>query len=141
MAPKMVSEYFKTHNTSQLLFLTEAATEVDLPEILSRIAEGNKKHEREMIELLFHEVAVNAGDMDQAPMVTPDLAKKIAILRFAGTNMDDLTNGINPFIKVIQDHTSPDNEKAYFASLSAACDYNNLVSGSTAMDLMDLKSL
>ena len=28
MAPKMVSEHFKTHNTSQLLFLTGAAVEV-----------------------------------------------------------------------------------------------------------------
>ena len=40
MALKMVSKCFKSHNVSQLLFLTGAATEVDLPNIWSRIAEG-----------------------------------------------------------------------------------------------------
>ena len=103
-----------------------------------RIAEGNGKCERQTIEQLFGEVATNTGDVDQAPVVTPDLAKKIITLRFAGTNMDDLSNGINPFIMVIQDYTSPNNEKACCTSLAAACNYNNLVSGSTAMDLTDL---
>ena len=42
---------------------------------------------------------------------------------------------------VIQDHVSPDNKKAYFASLAVARDYDNLVSGSTTIDFMDLKSL
>ena len=49
--------------------------------------------------------------------------------------MDDLANGINPFIVVIQDYTLPDNENAYFAPLSAARDHDNLASGSTTMDL------
>ena len=80
----MVTKCFKTHNTSQLLFLTGAATEVE---------EGNGKHEHETIELLFHEVATNAGDVDQAPVVMPDLAKKIVTLHFAGTNMDNLSDG------------------------------------------------
>ena len=55
--------------------------------------------------------------------------------------MDNLLDGIDSFIMVIQNHTSPDNEKAYFASLAAVRDCDNLVSGSTAMDLTDLKSL
>ena len=87
-------------------------------------------------------IAANTGNVDQAPVVTPDLAKKIVTLRFVGTKMDDLSNGINPFIVVIQDQTSPDNEKAYFASLATARNCDDLVSGSTtAMDLTDLKSL
>ena len=55
--------------------------------------------------------------------------------------MDDLSNGINPLLIVIQDHTSPDNEEAHFASLSAAHDCDNLFSGSTTMDLTNRKSL
>ena len=73
--------------------------------------------------------------------MTPNLAKKIATLRFAGTNMDDPSDRINPFVMVIQDHTPPDNEKAHFASLAAARNCDDLVSDSTAMDLTDLKSL
>ena len=141
MAPKAVSEHFKTHNTTQLLFLTGAAVEVDLPTIWAHIAEGNRKCERGTIEQLFREVATNTGDMDQAPAVMPDLAKKILTPRFVGTNVDDVLDGINLFVMVIQDHTSPNNEKASFASLATAWDCNDSVSGSTAMDLMDLKSL
>ena len=141
VAPKTVSTPFKTHNMTQLLFLTGAAAEVDLPKIWACIVEENGKRERETIEQLFLEVAANTGDVDQAPVVTPDLAKKIVTLCFAGTNVDDLLDGINPFIMVTQDHTSPDNEKAYFASLATARDCDDLVSGSTAMDLTDLKSL
>ena len=111
------------------------------PEVWVAHCQGNGKREHETIELLFCEVVANAGEVDQAPVVMPNLVKKIVTFRFVGTNMDDLSDGINLFIMVIQDHTSPDNEKAYFASLAATCDYDDLVSSSTAMDLMDLKSL
>ena len=103
--------------------------------------EGNGKREGEMIEILFHEVAANAGDVNQAPVVTPDLVKKIETLCFAGTNTDDLSNEINLFLMVILDHTFPDNEKAHFASLSVARDHDDLVTGSTAMDFTNLKLL
>ena len=128
--------------TMQLsFFLTGAALEANLPKIWLRILEGNRKCEHETIEILFHGVAANGGDMDQAPVITPDLAKKIATPCFAGTNMNDVSNGINLSLMAIQDHTSPDNEKACFTSLHMVRDHNHLVSGSTAMDLTNLKLL
>ena len=114
---------------------------MDLPKIWSCVAEWNGKRECETIELLFREAAANAGDVDQASAVMPKLAKKIVTLCFAGTNMENLLDGINPFVVVIQDCASPENEKACFASLAAARDCDNLALGSTAMDLTDLKSL
>jgi hypothetical protein len=46
-----------------------------------------------------------------APVVTPQLAKKITSLRLAGTNLDDLSEGIQPFyIIVIMDHTTASGE-------------------------------
>ena len=105
---------------AQLLFLTGGASAANLPKVWLQIADGNSKHEREreMIEIFFHEATANTSEVDQAPVVTPDLAKKIITLHFADANMDNLSDGINPFLMVIHGHTSPNNENAYIASLS-----------------------
>jgi hypothetical protein len=75
------------------------------------------------------------------PVITPDFTKKITGLRFAGTNVDDLSDGINPFVMVIPDYTSPSGEKAYLDALALAQDYDDLVAGTTAADLSDIKQL
>ena len=65
-APKTVSEHFNTHNTAQLMFLTQEASEANQPKIWLCIAKENGKCEPETIEILFHEAAANTGNMDQS---------------------------------------------------------------------------
>ena len=74
-APKTVLEYFKAHNTHQLLFLTGAALESNFPKNWLRIAEGNGKGERETIEIAFREVASKQVDgMHRKVVCVPHLA-------------------------------------------------------------------
>jgi hypothetical protein len=63
---------------------------------------------------------------DWAPVVTPNLAKKITTLRIVGSNMDDLDEGINPFSVVIVVNTTSSGEAAYRAATKVALKYDDL---------------
>jgi hypothetical protein len=139
-APKSVGEFFKAHMTNKLMVLCHVASEADLPDFWASIAEANGKREREAIEVVVREMANGLGWDELSPVITPQLAKKLSTLRLAGSNLDDLDEGVNPFSIVIMDHTSA-GEKAYHDALTAANDYDDLMKGSSAVDLNDLKSL
>lgn len=139
--PKSVLDFFKPYMTGKLMDITNVAVEIQLPELWHRIAASGGKRERETIEAAFREMGSDMGYQHLVPVVTPDLTKKITALRFAGTNMDDLSDGINPFVMIIPDYTSPSGEKAYLEALSFAQDYDDLVAGTTAADLSDIKAL
>jgi hypothetical protein len=86
----------------------------------------------------MNEVAAAKGSSDWAPIVSPDLAKKVAQPRFAGNNMDDLTEGIHPLMMMPQDHSNEDD--ATLARDSARA-YDDLVSGSSSTSLDDIQRL
>ena len=81
------------------------------------------------------------GDSDVAPVITPDLSKKIVGVCFAGNNLDNFVDGVNPFLMVVQDYTSPGTEKQHFDALSLASDYNTLVGGAAVAKLSDIRSM
>jgi hypothetical protein len=139
-APKSVGEFFKAHMTNKLMVLCHVASEADLPDLWAAIAEANGKREREAIEVVVREMANGLGWDELSPVITPQLAKKLSTLRLAGSNLDDLEEGVSPFSIVIMDHTSA-GEKAYHDALTAANDYDDLMKGSSAVDLNDLKAL
>lgn len=140
-APKTVSEYFKVHMTNKLMILCMVADEGDLPDLYSELAAANGKRDREVIDLALREIANELDLPELAPVVTPGLAKKITCLRFAGSNMDDLDEGISPFSMIIMDHTTPSGSAAYSAAMEAAHDYDDLLRGSSTADLADLKAV
>jgi hypothetical protein len=140
-APKTVAEFFGDHMTEKLLALCQAHDAHALPELWILLAAANGKRERETIESRMRITATALGDPDLAPVVTPDLAKKIVSVRLAGNNLDDFTDGINPFLMVVQDYTSPSSEKQYFDALSLAADYDTLVGGTAAADLADITKM
>lgn len=139
-APKTVSEHFKPHHTHKLLVLCEVASESDLPDLWTELAGVGGKRDRETIEMVVRQVANAVGLPELAPVITPSLAKKISTLRLAGTNLDDLNEGVQPFVIVIMDHTTTSGEVAYQEALSAAHDYDDVIQGA-ATDLADLKQL
>ncbi|HKK56614.1 hypothetical protein [Marinobacter sp.] len=140
-APKTVAEFFGDHLAEKLLALCQAHDTHALPQLWIKLAAANGKRERETIETELRITGTALGDPELAPVVTPDLAKKIVGVRLAGNNMDDFSDGVNPFLMVIQDYTSPGSEKQYFDALSLAADYDTLVGGSAAADLADITKM
>jgi hypothetical protein len=141
VAPKTVAEFFGDHVTDKLLALCQAPNAHALPELWIQLAAANGKREREVIETQLCITAANLGDPELAPVVTPDLAKKIASVRLAGNNMDDFSDGVNPFLMTVQDCTSPSSEKQHFEALFLAADCDALVGGSAAADLADVTKM
>ena len=121
--------------------MTNSTSEADLPILWSRIAAAGGKREREAIDSVFRETGTALDQQHLVPVITPDLAKKITSVRFAGNNMDDLSEGINPFVLIIADLTSPSGERAYLDAVAMAQDYDDLVAGTTAAKLDDIKTL
>lgn len=98
--PCTVSEHFKTYLTQRLLQLTGCTAEADLPQLWTQVAAAGGKRERETIDANLHEMAQHLEFTHLVPIATPDLTKKITSLRLAGSNMDNLAEGLNPFIMI-----------------------------------------
>jgi len=140
-APKTVNDYFKDHLTEKLMILCRVADEGGLPELWSEVAAANGKRDQEAIELVVRQTANSLGLSGLAPVITPGLAKKITTLRSAGSDLDDLEEGVNPFSMVIMDHTTVKGERTYNEALAAAHDYDDLLRGSGTAGLNDLKEI
>ena len=140
-APKTVGEHFKPYLTARLLELTSSATEAQLPQVWGAIAEAGGKRERETLDANLREVAQGLDFNHLVPVVTPDLLKKITSLRLAGSNMDNLAEGISPFVLIVADYTSPSSEQAYLDAVRTAQDFDDLIAGNTAANMEDIKTL
>ncbi|MEA3642885.1 MAG: hypothetical protein VBE63_23515 [Lamprobacter sp.] len=140
-APKSVADFFGDSTTDKLMALCQVHAAHALPEIWISLAAANGKREREVIESRLRVTATALGDPELAPVITPDLAKKIVSVRLEGSNLDDFSDGVNPFLMVIQDYTSPGSEKQYFDAISLAADYDTLVGGTAAADLADITKM
>ena len=140
-APKSVAEYFKAHGSMKIMEYCNVPSETDLPDMWTLVAANSGKRERELIESQVRQVAADDDQDDLAPIITPDLAKKVTTLRFAGSNMDDLMEGINPFSMIVQDHSAPDGGRAYLDALATSHDFDDLMGGSAAAGLTDIQAL
>lgn len=140
-APKTVGEYFKAYLTDKLMKLCDVTTESSLPELWAALAAAGGKREREVIEESFRTIASALGLPELTPVVTPSFTKKITAMRFAGANLDDLSEGVHPFAVIIMDHTTSSGEQLYNDAMAAAHDYDDLMRGSGTADLGDIKIL
>ena len=75
--PKTVSEFFNTHLTEKPLFLCDMSLTHDLRGVWIEPAAGNGKREHEIIKTCVRVIATGVGDINLAPVITPDLSKKI----------------------------------------------------------------
>ena len=115
--------------------ITWTQTPEDLPELYHVIAKSNKTNMRLLIAEHLRVVAQSMGIEGAAPMVTPSLAKKLSTLRFGHHDIDNLDEGIQPFVVGVrskQDHASLDKYISY---------YDSIVEGGTAAGLRDLQTL
>ena len=136
-----MSEFFNAHLTKKLLFLCDIASIHKLPDVWIELAADNGKHWRETIETRAHAVVAGFVDSDLAPVIAPNLSKKIVGAHLTGNNLDNFTDGVNPFLMVAQDCTSPGTEKQCFDALSLASDCDTLVGGAADVKLSDICSM
>ena len=94
--PWTVSKFFNAHLTEHSLFLCDIALSHNLPEVWIEPAAGNGKCERETIETHMHIIAAGLGETDLAPVITPDLTKRLWVHVFLGTiSMTSLMESIS----------------------------------------------
>ena len=86
-------------------------------------------------------IATGLGDTNLAPVVTPDLSKKLVRVCLAGNNLDDFTDGVKPFLVVVQHCASPGTEKQYFDALLLVSNCDTLVGGAAAAELSNIYSM
>ena len=139
--PKSVGDYFGATNTARLMNICNVGSETNLPEFWRDLAAANGKRDRVLLAQAVQQTAALLHQEDLVPVITSDLAKKLSTLQFVGNNINDLADGVNPFLMVVQDYTSPSSEKAYFEALQSANDYDMITSGSSSADLAEIKAL
>jgi hypothetical protein len=70
--------------------------EGDLPKIWRLLPQYGKR-DRLAVELALKRTAQRVGLTYSAPMVTPEFAKRLMSLNFAGKDQDNLPGGVQPF--------------------------------------------
>jgi hypothetical protein len=139
-APKLPSALWGEDATRRLCVMCQVPTESDLPEMWHAIAAAGKR-DRIAVEMVVTETAREMGHPELAPIITPELAKKILSLRLGGNNLDDLSEGVQPFAITIQDYTSQDTEADANTARQKALEYDILTQGSTSTTLTDARAI
>jgi hypothetical protein len=86
-----------------LLRVCHVATSAELPRLWHMIAQSTKRNERTVIEESFRSVADSLNLLPFVPHVSPAFAKKLVTLAFGHHDIDDLEEGIHPFLTTFRD--------------------------------------
>jgi hypothetical protein len=86
-----------------LLRVCHVATSAELPKLWHMIAQSTKRNERTVIEETFRAVADSLNLLPFVPHVSPAFAKKLVTLAFSHYDVDDLEEGIHPFLATFKD--------------------------------------
>jgi hypothetical protein len=78
---------------------------------------------------------------NRVPIITPDFARKISQLSFAGHDMDNPSEGLQPFAMVVVNHRSIHARTTMDHARRTAEDYDLLTAGETNTSLTDARSL
>ena len=140
-AERLPSLYWGAAATARLCMLCNVTDEADLPELWLRLAAAGAKKDRITIDAVLMEIAVAEDAVELLPIVTPALAKVFTSMRLAGDDIDDLSDGLQPFALSIQDFGCALGEAAASTARDVAMDYDQLMAGSMSTDLNDVRSL
>ena len=130
---KTPSDYFGD-NIITLLRYTHAPDAVQLPPLYTTIANTTKKNLRPVIAEKLRGIAHDLGKEYYTPLVTPDIATRIAAVSFYHADKDDLTGGMQPFM------TPPLTTQEQSELTQNIAAYDTIVGG-TAAQLSDLTKL
>ena len=82
---KTVGKFFNTCLTKKPLFLCDVSSAHDLPETWIELVASNCKRECEIIKTHTWVIAIALGDANVAPVIGPNLSKKIVGVGWQGT--------------------------------------------------------
>jgi hypothetical protein len=139
-APKSPSQYWPPESCADLMLLCGVDHEDELPE-LWRMSASAGKRDRIAVERAIQNTARRLGVGGSAPVVTPDLTKRLMGLMFSGSDPDDLAEGIQPFSMVITDHRSSATRQAAEQARHQSRNYDLITSGETNTTLSDAHRL
>lgn len=128
-------------NLPQLLFLCGVDTEAELPRLWHVLAAASTANDRNSLDGHMRRLAVADNAHSQAPIVTPDLTRRLVSLNFAGNDRDDLALGIQPFNLVVTDPGDAEGTRLAVAATVNASEYDQLMLGGTSQALTDLRDL
>jgi hypothetical protein len=139
-APRLPSSYFPEASCARLMFLCGVAEESNLPELWRLLASAGRR-DRLAIDQAIQATADRKGMSNRGPIITPDFARRIAQLSFAGHNMDNLGEGLQPFAMVVVDYRSIQARTTMDHARRTAEDYDLITAGETNTSLTDARSL
>ena len=96
-AVKTVQQYYG-QAVDILLRVTHSPSEAQLPPVYQLVANSTKRTLRVTLQEHFRSLARDLGQDSYAPIILPELAAKIASATFDHNNINDLQDGIQPFI-------------------------------------------
>ena len=137
-APRTVSEVLGTEVARTLMALCQAEEEAELPPFWLDLAAAGLKRDRMTLQEALLAKGRAQNMTDAAPIATPDLVKKVVGLHWAGLNMDDLSEGIQPFVLILHDYTNSD---LGVEAQRRADTYDILQGASAAATLQDAQAL
>ena len=118
-----------------LLRITRAPSETSLPPLYTAVAQASKNNLRAVVQQHLDEAANLLGWSAHTPIATPELCRRINQANYAHYDLDELTEGIQPFIcgfRTVQN-------QSYLSSKLAA--YDTLMNGESAARLTDIYNL
>ena len=140
-APKLPSAFWSEDDAHALCIMCDVASEADLPELWRALAAAGK-NDRTTIARLILATATADSCPSQAPIATTELCKKISTLQFAGDNIDDLADGIQPFALLVRDSALTPAQRSHIAAVDRDnADYDQLMRGTATTALSDVRAL
>jgi hypothetical protein len=134
--PKSPAQYWPAESVSYLMLVCGVEHEDELPE-LWRMAASAGKRDRIAVDRAVQNTARRMGAVGVAPVVTPDLTKRLMYLLFGGSDPDDLAEDIQPFSMVIMDHCSTATHHVAEQAREQSQNYDLVTSGDTNTTLAD----
>ena len=95
---KSPDDYYGPGAVIVLHRLCQVSSSTDLPSLFHDIANSTKKTERTVIEEHLRGIAADLGSIRATPVVGLGLARKLTSLQIAHHDLDDLSEGIHPFV-------------------------------------------
>lgn len=107
-APKSLSDILGPEATQTLMAVCHAEEESELPPFWKQLAVAGLKRDRLTLQEALRAKGRARGVVAGVPIATPNLIKKITGLHWAGLNIDDLSEGLQPFVIVLLDNANAD---------------------------------
>lgn len=116
--------------------ICHVGTSAELPRLWHALAASTKRNERIVIEEHFRATADDLSLVPFVPHISPAFAKKIVTLSFAHHDIDDLEEGIHPFLATFKDQRA----RADANRVSSLYDDVMLGAGAPLADLAALRA-